>query len=68
MGVNCRSYWWVSCDGADGTIDGCPAGDNSDDSESDYDAEQWALNHGWLHKDGRWLCPDHQQSSLGVRP
>lgn len=60
MGVNSRSYWWISCDGAEDTIEGCTAGDNLDDADSDYDAEQTARNHGWIKRDGRWLCPAHQ--------
>jgi hypothetical protein len=61
MGVNSRSYWWISCDGEGLDIYGCSAGDNIDDDDSAYGAECIAIAHGWIKtKEGLWLCPEHQ--------
>lgn len=62
MGMNSRSYWWVSCDGGRSRIEWCHAGDNLDDGDSDFAAEHVALNNGSVKTaDGRWLCPRHQE-------
>ena len=54
MDVRDKTYWWVSCDHA-----GCCAGDNTDDHDSDFNAEQAALAHVWVKIDGLWFCPEH---------
>lgn len=56
MGLNDRTYWWVTCDEP-----GCN-NEIGDDSDQPSEAKQMAINWGFIKtEDGRWLCPDHAQ-------
>ncbi len=54
MGMNDRTYWWVSCD-----AEGCHA-EMVDDGDEEYGAEEVARGCGFVKDDyGLWFCSAH---------